>query len=77
MGWGKSIPTRVRPPVSRTMTVRKAPAKRWASFRPFRSRYSLNTGMKQAAIAEANTASKNTRGTRLAVKKALAAGPVL
>ena len=54
------------------MTVMKFPAKRKASFRPFFSKNSLNTGMKHAAMAEANTASKNTRGMRLAVKKALA-----
>ncbi len=59
------------------MMVRKEPAKRKASCLPFFSRYSLNTGIKQAAMAEANTASKNTRGMRLAVKKALAAEPVL
>ena len=57
--------------------VRKAPAKRKASSRPFFSKYSLNTGIKQLATAEANTASKNTLGMRLAVKKALAAAPVL
>ena len=54
----------------------KQPAKRKAGSRPFRVRYSLNTGIKQAEIAEANTASKNTLGIRLAVLKALAAIPV-
>ena len=53
------------------------PAKRWAASLPRFSRYSLNTGMKQAAMALANTASKNTRGMRLAVKKALASIPTL
>ena len=77
MGWGNSIPSTVRAPVSRAMTVMNCPAKRIASSLPFFSKYSLNTGMKQAAIAEANTASKNTRGIRLAVKKALAWGPTL
>ena len=42
----------------------------------FRVRCWLNTGIKQAEIAEANTASKNTLGIRLAVLKALAAIPV-
>ena len=63
--------------MSRAITVIKFPAKRKASFRPFFSKTSLNTGMKHAAMAEANTASKNTRGMRLAVKKALASTPTL
>ena len=41
------------------------------------SRYSLNTGIKHPAMALANTASKKTRGMRLAVKKALASMPTL
>ena len=49
------------------MTVMKLPPKRKAGSFPFLVRYSLNTGMKQAAMAEANTESKNTRGIRLAV----------
>lgn len=58
------------------MRVRKLPAKRRASSLPFLARYSLNTGIKQEAMALASTASKNTRGMRLAVKKALASMPV-
>ena len=77
MGPGKAMPSRVSAPVSRAMAVMNCPAKRKASCFPRFSRYSLNTGMKQAAMAEANTASKNTRGMRLAVKKALASGPTL
>ena len=62
MGPGRAIPSRVSPPVNRATAVMNCPAKRKASSLPRFSRYSLNTGMKQAAMAEANTASKNTRG---------------
>ena len=71
------MPSTVSAPVSRAITVRNSPAKRMASRFPFLARYSLNTGIKQEAMALANTASKNTRGMRLAVKKALAWGPTL
>ena len=53
--------------MSRAITDRKLLPKRKASFFPLWVRYSLNTGMKQAAMAEANTTSKNTRGMRLAI----------
>ena len=49
------------------MTVRNARLKRKALSLSFLVRYSLNTGMKQAEMALAKTASKNTLGMRLAV----------
>ena len=48
------------------MTDKKLPPNRKASCFPFWVRYSLNTGIKQAAMAEANTTSKKTLGIRLA-----------
>ena len=61
------MPRTVSTPQAATTTVMKRPAKRKALSRPFWVRYSLNTGIKQEAMADANTASKNTRGIRLAV----------
>lgn len=75
-GPANRMPSTERTAESSPITVMKQPAKRKAGSRPFRVRYSLNTGIKQAEIAEANTASKNTLGIRLAVLKALAAIPV-
>ena len=66
-GWANTIPSTVSTAVSSAITDRKLPPKRKASFFPFLVRYSLNTGIKQAAIAEANTTSKKTRGIRLAI----------
>ena len=75
-GPAKTIPAAARAVVSRAMRVMKLLAKRNASSLPSFSRYSLNTGMKLAEMAEAKIASKKLRGTWLATKKASATGPV-
>ena len=59
-GPANRMPSTERTAESSPITVMKQPAKRKAGSRPFRVRYSLNTGIKQAEIAEANTASKKT-----------------
>ena len=66
-GSANKMPSPVSRAVSRVITDKKLPPKRKASFFPRWVRYSLNTGMKQAAMAEANTTSKKTRGMRLAM----------
>ena len=45
------------------ITVMKQPAKRKAGSRPFRVRYSLNTGIKQAEIAERTPRQKTPWGS--------------
>ncbi len=66
--WGaKTMPSTQSMLVRAVIRVIKL-AENWkADFLPCLVRYSLNTGIKQAAMAEANTASKKTRGMRLAV----------
>ena len=76
IGSAKSMPRVLSAPVSSVITVINALERRNASSFPSFSRYSLNTGIKLAEMAEAKIASKKLRGMRLAVKNAFAAMPV-
>ena len=66
-GWASRIPATVSTAVSSPITDRKFPPNRKAASFPFFAMVWLNTGMKQAAMAEANTTSKKTLGIRLAI----------
>ncbi len=76
IGSANSIPRSIRQTVTVEISVIKRFASANASFRPRFSRYSTKMGIKLAEIADANIASKNSRGTWLAAIKAAPSTPV-